>query len=367
MAERLDLMADYTYLFADLRTDAIVAELPLDAVTIGRKLNGAGQWSARLPLADPRVRSLDPIGSTVPGRSAVYVDRDGVLVGGGIVWTRRTSSDADGRPTLELAGNEHWSYFARRLIRATAAFEGEDQAAIVAAIIATAQAATGGDIGVDVPAVVTDVLRDRTYYGYELKGVAEAVQQLAEVIDGFDFRIDLAWPGPAKTLVIGYPRLGVSGFETDLLFERPGNILDMTWPEDATRQATEVVAAGEGEGDDMLIAEASRADLIDDGWPLLEERSSYKDVRVLDTLQEHADADVDAAALPVTIPAVTVRGDVDPVVGTYDPGDDCRLVVVDDRFPDGIDVFARIVGFTIRPPADGALEQVTLELSEIAE
>lgn len=357
-------MATYTYFFADLLTDAIVAELPLSGVKYERKLNASGSWGARVPLGDDRLAGLDPVAATIPGRSAVYIDRDGVIVFGGIVWTRRYSIDDDGNGALDLAGLDLWSYFWRRLIRATYAFDGVDQADVVAALISTAQAATGGDLGVTVPAVATGILRQGTYYGYELKIVAEAVEQMAARIDGFDFRLDLAWPGPSKTLTIGYPRLGVEAFATDLLFDLPGNVLHYEWPEDATRQTTEALAVGAGEGDDMLLASTPRADLLADGWPLLEAQASYKDVRFLDTLQEHADAEAEASGLPVTIPALTVRGDVDPVVGSYDVGDDARIVIVDDRFPAGVDTYSRIIGFEVTPGDGDTLETVTLSLGE---
>jgi hypothetical protein len=220
-----------------------------------------------------------------------------------------------------------------------------------------------------VDAPPTGVLRDRTYYGYERKAAAEAVEQLADVVDGFDFELGVAWGAadPVLTLQVAYPRIGVQAIDSPLVFDRPGNIVGYDWPEDATRMADLSDAIGAGEGDDMLIATTMATDVLEDGWPLLEQVSSYKDVRDLDTLEEHASADLDAAALPVTIPRVTVRGDVDPVVGTYRPGDDCRLAITDDRFPEGLDTYARIIGFEVRPPAGDQLETVTVDLGEVTE
>lgn len=359
-------MAEYSYLVADLLTNQITAELPLTDVTFGRVLRGAGPMSATLALGDARIRALDPIANTAPGRTALYIDRDGVLQWGGIIWTRRYDSASE---KLEVAGSEFWSYFAHRLKRSTTAFVSVDQASMVAALIEEAQSAIGGDIGVTIDAALTTVLRDRTYYGYELKPYAEAVEQLAAVIDGFDFAIDVDWgdAGPVKTLRVDYPRRGVQAFETSLLFDLPGNILSYAWPEDATRMADDVLAIGAGEGDDMLLATAQHAAAFDAGYPLLEAARSYKDVRISETLEEHAQADVEAAGLPITIPGLTIRGDGDPSVGAFDIGDDCRIAISDARHPDGIDVFARILGFAVQPATDSSIETVTLNLGEVAE
>lgn len=360
-------MGDYTYLLGDLRTGGIAGELPLGEVKFSRRLKDAGSWSASLPLGDARVRSLDPIGLTRPGRTALYIDRDGVIVGGGILWTRRFQTNGDDAGKLQLAGSGFWSYWQHRKIRSTLTFEGVDQAAIVEAIFDALQAVTAGSIGMNIDAPGTGVLRDRTYYGYERKGAAEAVEQLSDVIDGFDFELAAAWDGntPVLTLQVAYPRIGVQAIDSPLVFDRPGNILDYDCPEDATRMADLSDAVGAGEGDDMLVATSTATAVLDAGWPLLEQVVSYKDVRITDTLAEHADADLEAAATPVTIPSMTVRGDADPVVGSYRPGDDCRIVITDDRFPAGLDTYARIVGFEVQPPTGEDPETVTVDLGEV--
>lgn len=360
-------MADYTYVFADLRTDEILGELPLDDVKFGRRLNEPGAWSGSIPLGDQRITALDPIGLTRPGRTAVYIDRDGTLVDGGIVWTRRFATSGDDAGKLMLAGNGFWSYIGRRVIHSLLTFAATDQVDVVSAILAALEFETGGDIGLNISVEASGVLRDRTYYAYELKSAAEAIEQLAAVLNGFDFRVTVSGDvaAPVKTVEVGYPRIGELAVDSPLMFERPGNVLEYEWPEDATRLATRSYAVGAGEGDDMLVAASTRTDMLDLGYPLLDQQVSYKDVRVLATLQEHADADVDAVATPVTIPSLTVRGDVEPVAGTYDAGDDCRLTITDDRFPDGLDTYARVVAFDVQPPTGEQLETVTIHLGEV--
>lgn len=362
-------MAEYAYLFADLLTNAVLEELPLVDVSFGRALGDAGSFSASIPIYDDRVRALGWEAATRPNRTIVYITRDDELLSPAY-WlrTRRDATDNDGNSVIELGGSELWTYWQHRRIRTTLSFEAVDQAAIVEEIIDELQAVPSGDIGLVVDAPATGVVRDRTYYGYERKEAAEAIKQLSEVIDGFEFAIDVSGDptNPTKTLAVSYPRRGVSGFETDLLFELPGNILSYSWPEDGTRQANVVDAIGEGEGDDMLIATATDAASLAAGYPLLEATVSFKDIRDLDYLEPHAEAELEASAQVVTIPSVTVLGDADPIVGSFDTGDDARFVILDDRFPEGIDVYARIVGFEVHPEdPDEGVETVTLILGEI--
>ena len=138
-------MAVYRYILCDLLTNTELAELPLANVRFDLKLNGAGSLTASLPLTDPKVQALDPIGDTLPGRTALYVDRDGVLLWGGIVWTRRSTG-----PTLELGCQEFESYFANRLITTDAVFTQVDLLAIARQLINTAQIKANGNIGVAV-------------------------------------------------------------------------------------------------------------------------------------------------------------------------------------------------------------------------
>lgn len=359
-------MPTYRYLFCDLVTNSVLAELPLATTTFGLRLNGAGSLSADLPVTDPRVRSLDPINATLPGRTALYVDRDGVLLWGGIVWTRRT----DQTNKLQLGAQEFESYFARRLITADAVFSQVDQLVIARSLITTAQNKPGGNIGVQVGTETSGVLRDRTYNGYELKPVLEALHQLSQVSNGFDYAIDVFYDpvsgAPSKLLRLGYPRRGVVANLSGWLWEYPGNVQGYTWPEDATSQATTMYATGAGTPPGQLQSTAVGTAA---GYPLLESKQSYTDVSVQATLDGHAAADLAAMSAPVVVPTITVRADQDPTIGSYQVGDELRLRITDDRFPGtptsaGLDVTKRIIAIDVTPPGS-TTETVTVTLGDV--
>lgn len=102
---------DYKYIVTDLLTDKILAELPFTDVSFTRALRDAGSFSGSIPVI-PENDYLDLYETTLPGRTALYILRDGVCVWGGIIWSR--SYEMTTR-MLEVNGNEFTSYLARRV------------------------------------------------------------------------------------------------------------------------------------------------------------------------------------------------------------------------------------------------------------
>ncbi len=62
-------MADYRYLFADLLTDQVIAELPLTGVSYSCELNGVGQLKGKLLLGDDRTQEANPSTATTATRT----------------------------------------------------------------------------------------------------------------------------------------------------------------------------------------------------------------------------------------------------------------------------------------------------------
>ena len=364
-------MATYTFLATDLRSGAVLAELPLVNVSLVRQLNGAGTFKAQLPLGDPNVAKIDPDGSTLPNRTVVWVDRDGTLLGAGIIWTRKFTSDGG---AFDLGGTGHFGYFARRRILDLLTFAATDQLAIAQSIFNYAQAAAGGYVGVNVGYETSGRLRDRTYNSWDVRIVSEVIQELSQVIDGFDFAIDTSYVAgvPTATLNLSYPRRGRTASMTGWVFEYPGNIQTYDWPEDGSKTANTVITQGSGMGAYTVSATASQPGQIDAGYPLLEDAVPYKQEPNLDVLAQYANAALNALAAPITLPTLVVRPDLDPVVGSYVEGDDIRVRITDTRrFPapvgggPGLDTFYRIIAMEIQPRTDSTPEQVVLTLGAL--
>ena len=368
----------YTYLVADLRTNTILDELPLSEVRFNKPLCACGLFSATWQLDESSAtRARDPYELTMPARRAIYAFRDDRPQWGGVLWTRVYDSTTH---TVKLGAAEFWSYFDHRQVlpvlaanRPTDYIAGlvvdlhdTEQNEIARRLVALAQQHTGGDIGIEVDAVDSGIFRDRTYRGYELVDVGEALRQLAGVIDGPDIVFDVA-PGrhtaPRRVLRLGEPQLGQTG--SAHVWEVGGNVLEWSWPSDGTRMVTRAYATGKGIDLGLPIAVAEDPDRYREGWPLLESETGYSTVEDPDTLTDHADADQQAGRLPVVLPQLVTRGDIPPTAAEVDRGDDGRFIVpAGDLFaPKGIDTTLRVIDMAFEPST--AAERVTLTMAPL--
>lgn len=356
-------MARYTILAADLRTNAILAELPLTQASFVTRLNDVGDLRGSILLTDPTANVVANYlqSATQPSRTAVYVDRDGALVWGGILWTGRYTASTG---MLDLQGQDFLSYFAHRLLLVDKTYTNQDQIAIFTDLFNYAKGLIGGDIGLVLGGSASSaVLRTLAYNAYDLKVLGDAFRELSAMDQGFDYAVDLSYVAgvPTKTLNLSYPRRGAVAGVSGWLFEFEaagwyhtaagasaplisGNVYDYTWPVDGTLQAVAVYDTGAGSGRTMLQASFSTPALIDAGYPLLESTFGYKDVTDPQRLAALAKADGKALANPIALPQLFVRADLDPVLGSYTIGDDCRVRILDHRFNSGVDAVNNPVG-----------------------
>jgi hypothetical protein len=300
----------------------------------------------------------------------MYVDRDGILVWGGVVWGRSYNSTTQ---TLTFNAQEWISYFDHRRVTQDVQFTNVDQLLIAKTLIENAQNATYGDIGVGYNSAgqtTSGILVDRTYYNYELKNVFQAIQDLSRQSDGFDFAIDVDYDingQPEKYFNTYYPRSGLAysfGDPNVPVFTFPaGNMVEYEYPEDGSIVANTVYALGAGSNEGKLIAIAQDISKLSTGWALLETTANYSDITDQTVLDNLAIAQSVATSYPPTVLKVVVPAYVDPVFGSYEVGDDARIIITDSRFPNTLDEIYRIVGLSVQPGENGP-ERVTLTLAQ---
>ena len=357
----------YRYLLADLITNEIIAELPLTGVSFTQQLNQAGTFQGHLLLSGVNADALNVDASTIPARNAIYVDRDNVIVWGGIIWGREYNSTSQ---TLTITAREFISYFERRRINTTAVYSATDQLTIAQNLIQTAQTQPYGNIGITYNTdgqTTSGVLINRIYYNYELKSVFQAIQDLSRQTDGFDFSIDVYYESGSiiKAFNTYYPRLGGTYDVNDpyaIVFNMPGNIVEYVYPEDGSIAANKIYSLGAGSNEGKLISIATDSTKLTDGWALLEDQANYSDITDQTVLDELANGRVTAFSYPPTTIKVIVPAYEAPVYGTYEVGDSARLIITDSRFPNTLDAVYRIVGLSVQPGEDGP-ERVTVTLT----
>ena len=361
------MATQYRYLLADVLTNQILAELAITNVNFTQQLNAAGTFTGELLLTGVNTAKLNVLNSTIPARCAIYVDRSGVLVWGGIIWNREWDT---GNQRLKITAREFESYFERRRITSTLVFTNQDQLTIAENLINAAQSVPYGNINVLIPSTTSGVIiGSQIYYNYELKTYFNALLDLAKNNNGFDFNIKVAYDGsgnPTKTLQLGYPRLGntySSSSATVPVFQIPaGNIVQYNYKEDGTKAANSVYATGAGSNEGKLIANSVDTTKTLSGWPLLEDSSNYSNIADSTLLGGLASGQVLATSYPPQTLQIVAPPYLDPVFGTYNLGDQARVILKDDFYPSTFDGNYRIVGLNVSPGENGP-ERVTLTLT----
>ena len=119
-------LVDYRYFVTDLQTNELLAELPFRGVSYSRSLGEAGTFTGDLPVIDATY-NYSIYENTLPGKTALYVVRNGVCVWGGIIWGR-TYSLIDKITSITAA--EFVSYLSHRVVWKTWSSDYEAEAVV---------------------------------------------------------------------------------------------------------------------------------------------------------------------------------------------------------------------------------------------
>jgi hypothetical protein len=287
--------------------------LPLRNCTVSWKRGDVGRLDASLPLAPgaPPVR---------PAEQLLVVEQDGEPIWGGMVWSVGWST---GAAYAVVRGSEWQGMLKRRRIRRDLRFEQMDQFDIARSLAIEAQAGgTGGTMdpadlhidpwqGVGVEAPMSGVLRDRTYLGVERKQIFEALAQLSQVINGFDWYLRPAYRngGLVFLLSFDYPP---SERRSDLVLEYKqgwsgSSVIDYSWPWDGSNVVNRAEAANDEEVQTAEDAGAwTRFPLLED---LVQQGGEHGATRS-ETLLEHAQAFLLQDRLPRSGGQLVLRSDL---------------------------------------------------------
>jgi len=349
----------YTYLIADLSSGDIRDEAQFSSVKFSAELNKPGGFNGTISIEPTNVEHITDIATPnrvtlanfTPGRTIVWVLRNSTPVWGGIIWGFQARLDSR---VVDFAAQDFISYYSRRTINMTLTYDAatHDQFTIAEGLIDYAQLVAGGDIGTTVYYnALSGRKRDRTYWYFERKNIYEALQQLADVDDGFDFAQDVSGSqagGLSHQLTLSYP---YRGRVTDLVFDSSKNVRLLNWNQDGLRMANLIAAQGAGEGDEMTQATAADPGKLAT-YPLLEDVTMHKDVAVQQTIIDHAAQDLRRQANPVEGVEVEIDPDDDTSgLGSFIVGDVVR-VKVDDGFIN-IDKQMRVMGYTVQVNENG--------------
>ncbi|MDT0267973.1 hypothetical protein RM844_16965 [Streptomyces sp. DSM 44915] len=350
--------APFRVLFTDLLSDQPRDVLPVSGLRFDDYIGRSGALSGTLPVPD-RATAQRVQRAVIPGRTAVWVVQGSAVWWGGIAWTLTPSTDERGFVSADLQAATFDSYLDHRIVFDTLTSGHVDQFTAVRQLVDYAQSLPGGDIGITMDdAQMSSVVRNHTVTGTDMTRVREALDQLAGLEGGFEWRIRATGtPDGArrKALQLGYPVIRTG--DRPVMLTHPGNVLSYSWPEDATNTANVWQSRGATQNSNqaadsapMLSELLTRAEDLTAGWPRLDGSSDYNTVRDRQALNAHASADL-AAARPVTIPTLRVRLDelTPDLIGRT-----VRLRVNDVWHGAGLDASYRVVGWQATPEERGS-------------
>ncbi|MYT30461.1 MULTISPECIES: hypothetical protein [unclassified Streptomyces] len=360
-------MTAYRALFCDLRTDQVRDTFPISGVSMEDYIGKTGTLSGTLTAPDrataDRIRA-----AVIPGRTAVWIERDGVIWWGGIVWTASLSSTGRGTPAkADIQAATFDSYLDHRLLTTDFTATDEDQFTIARRLISFAQSTDGGDIGIRLGQGASGGKRTRTYSHYDLPKIRELLDKLAAVQGGFEWRIRCYRDDAGeriKELQLGHPRITTSRGPADVILDYPGAVTAYTFPYDATTAATHWQSRGAtstGSNRPLMSTPLQVTGAIKAGWPHLDGTSDYPSVTTKAVLDDHAAADLTEAATRAVIPEITVALEAAHLTPAI-LGATIRLRIADVWSPAGFAGRYRVVGITVRAAERGQAETASLLL-----
>jgi hypothetical protein len=354
----------YRYVFGQVRTGRITAEIPLYGVSMNTLLNAPSDLTGTFIMNMTGFRNQDLVSATEPGRTFVVVERDGFPIWDGLivaqVYQAQSSSmqifarSLSAYPSkVKMDGDYFPDGFVVTDVEQTEAF---------LTLWETLQGVPESDIHVQLPeALSTGIAISLDVQPYEDKTFGQVLEEIANSVQGFDWRIvtrkiDGAY---ARIMQIGYPTIGTEDARR-LVFEYPGPMMNYWRTRSVSEHGTHIHGLGSGQGEDMLRADVVHQDLIDGGYLRWDVDVPLKEVTnqvQLDGLTVRAG---ELARATRYVYSVEMKGDQQPEFGTYLQGDACTLKFEDPAHPDGFRLATRVIGWRLTPPSDTSVEKVAV-------
>ncbi|MFF8610799.1 hypothetical protein ACF06X_33375 [Streptomyces sp. NPDC015346] len=330
--------------------------LPLQDLEYGPELNGPGSLTGRLA---PRLLAQQPT-LVDPGTTEIYVEEDGEIRWGGLVWDARTQGNL---LSIEAAS---WSSYPQRRhdlhgnLQGRGPYTYADRCQVIRDIWAYAQSVADGNLGVIVDSTTSTSTIGTpadpyTFNAWETPKLGDRVDELVSGDATPDYTCVSEW-NTAKTAIVkrirlGWPRLGAR--RTDLTFASGINIVED--PEvqiSGDEYAQVVIASGAGDGS----AKRRQTSAVRNGRLRLEHVLDLPDVKANDVLAARAAAERARRERLGAVPQITIRNTRSARFGSWQVGDDI-YVRVHNAWTDYTG-WCRITGWTYRPHAPGGPQAV---------
>jgi len=322
----------------------VVEELPFSRLNYGYIRNRPGGFSGSVKRPNPKL-SLQSLGKPP---FSLYVERDGVILWGGIIWTLEPRTEE-----MQFGGEGFWSFFrkmrhrgiddplstSRKLKR----YNDVDTFIIVRDLIDWVQSEhPDNNLGVVVDDHNAGVARDEVFRPHEWRNIGEAIEEMGDDNPGFDFSLDVGWEGDAlrKRLRLYSSRART----TDIVFDTAKNCTLRSRTITANNLVRGVMSTGKGSGPGIK-RQFHQDETMTGQFPYWREVISDPDVESLVTLDSRAIKTVNRNLRPMETISLDVTPQADLPLGSWRIGDQVRVRAEDDY--EDVDDFYRITAWEV--------------------
>lgn len=344
-----------------------IVDVPFSGGSFEDTLNGIGSLAVTVPLYDRDVRELALRVTAAPTRTFLGLLINDQFQQLGPVWRHQYSRD---KRQLKLVAANSWSYWNYRAMLGLNA----DSTSLLlddgTPNPATNFAVSGLDLGTiakravqmmnDRPGQALPMVyeadragvNERNILGADLKYGGGFLTDLTNVENGPDIRFDGRWnerrdgvevvmrtgtaaqprifqPGPPHRWDLSVVDSSVRGLEVEI---------------DGQSMADMVYTTGGRTDDKVLINRQYNPNLRNQGYPRLDlVDTSHSSVVLPETLAAYGRESIRQGSIPRSFISFEVRADAVPVVGQYQVGDYCHLVIKDDPYIPNGTYYRRIV------------------------
>ena len=323
----------------DTITGARLAPIPASAFSYSRVTNDGGSGSMSLNVNSKQAAKIDLRAVLRPIKTTLVLEADNRVIAAGVMGNPSYDRDSG---NLSVAHNDLWSIFsARKAIKhglpnamtAHLNLGPTSMRTLIKRLFAEAVApGTQYDLPLLLPADVAGT-ESRTYYGYAMQDVTDAVQELMDSEGGPDIDMRPQWDASGK--LQWAPRIGNLSSGTKWEYNLDANNHGLTgvgMDADATAITTNAYIIGEGSEKNTLYRSQPSSDV---SYPALERDVAYKTVTKVTELEKLAVERIRSYAGPTQQWSASINKDGNgrdgsPRVQDLTLGDDVRIFAAGD-------------------------------------
>jgi hypothetical protein len=382
----------YRFWTTNLLTGQVTADwIPLVVTSMSMTLCGVGTLTGYLRLQSKPANNLPWLQALQARKTVLWCSQDGAPIWCGILWDKPHQSALSRQLPIQAKTVE--SLFAKRLITGALVINSTDILQIARDLIAYGTSTSLGQntqiAGLQISVANAGVLDSWTfgtsdviaagvddYFGNfsDYQATGDALSNLS-TSDGFEFSFAPVAAGSAGAIMLrlGYPHLGAP--QPYWTLQCPGNAGDYSYPEMGSQSANQLIGMSTANGAATTYTGiATDQPDLDAGAPLLQQYVTWPGQGIASQAQidSYVQNLLPAYTAGTIAPTVTMRAGQSPLVRQIGLGDALQLAATSELHPAGPDgspglqLAARLTGWTLTPPAEKQMEKTVLQLGQLA-